>query len=297
MEELGQEIEKALRQYAGTITQLIQTLRQRQQAIAQQDRHRRDDLARQHRLERDHARDLYKLTRDPGWWRRATPHQVAEVFGTARAWAEVDPVAVNAYAAMADQITQRWNIDARSLTSADLLASRLDDLDDSANSTPAADPGRPESATGAAVAVDRDSGPDATADNSSHDQAPDPSYDPAHEPPHDPELEPPYDEAPEPEDQVEFDPATGEILKAEPSEVAAVAAAVNEVVDAGYARARASELTEIPEEAREARLGSAKSFPVSLKSALAETRGATTAKKSSGTTAAKTQDRELDHGL
>lgn len=63
--------------------------------------------------ERAMARAQLQPTREPAWWDRARPEDVAHAYETSAAWKDTDPDLAQAHAHMSDELRERYGIDVR----------------------------------------------------------------------------------------------------------------------------------------------------------------------------------------
>jgi len=69
------------------------------------------ETAAQFDQERAMARALVQPTREPAWWDRARPEDVAHLYETAAAWKDHDPTLAQAHAHMGTELRERYGID------------------------------------------------------------------------------------------------------------------------------------------------------------------------------------------
>ena len=84
--------------------------------------------------ERAMARAQVQPTREPAWWDRARPEDVAHAYETSAAWKDTDPDLAQAHAHMGDELCERYGIDVNDLQAdpqrvAEVLRQRTVDMD------------------------------------------------------------------------------------------------------------------------------------------------------------------------
>lgn len=76
-----------------------------------QNTQRARELQVQFEQERAMARAQLQPTREPAWWDRARPEDVAHAYETSAAWKDTDPDLAQAHAHMGDELRERYGID------------------------------------------------------------------------------------------------------------------------------------------------------------------------------------------
>lgn len=114
---LEDELHRAARVVLTTgarVGEALMRIRQDQQRrAAAENQDRADALARRLHAEQATARLAYRGVEDPGWWDRARPEGISEVYRTSVAWSDVDDHAAQARQRIETEVETRYGVDLR----------------------------------------------------------------------------------------------------------------------------------------------------------------------------------------